>query len=270
LTISEDRAVEIFSAAVPAWYEPDTDTMVIVTPWRDDAAGRMMLRHELAHARQDQLYDLLDIRDRGFDGSQALRWVFEGDACLTEAIARRASEPPTDEPLWRALPRPVRIPGTEAERFQQQMAYQPYHLGSSSLARRYEASGWEAIDALLREPPQTTRAVWNDHPFDHETPFAPPVLPPRAVPAPAFSIGMSGLAALLRTDGDEAHLAQFWEADRFVPFEVDGEPGYHWTLRVRPGYAWQLEAALANGLPGERVETVERVGDVFVFVSIHD
>ncbi|MEM6929533.1 MAG: hypothetical protein AAF602_21515 [Myxococcota bacterium] len=270
LAISDDRAVELYSTNVPAWYEPETDTMVIASPWRDDAAGRMMLRHELAHARQDQLYDLLDMRNRGFDGSQALRWVFEGDACLTDALAVRATAPPSDEPLWRALPLPARFEGTEAERFQQQIAYQPYHWGSSSLARRFEESGWEAVDALLRDPPATTRAVWTRSAFVDEVPFGPPVLPPGAVAAPAFSIGMGGLAALLRTDGDESHLAQFWETDRFVPFELDGEPGYHWVLRVRSGHAWSFETAFANGLPGEREETVLRRGNEFVIVSVHD
>ncbi len=123
--------------------------------------------HELVHALQDQLLDgtLHDLYGAGSsDQAAAYAWVVEGDASVSEL----GPEDPFTEQLMRS-----RSWGTHALPFwwtgggitiseigMRGLAMAaPYTSGEEYVSELQQQSGWEAVNALLRDPPDSSEQL---------------------------------------------------------------------------------------------------------------
>lgn len=120
------------------------------------------IAHELAHALQDQRWDLQRSTAAavGIDSRLALQYLIEGEARLVETLFRSRSR---DSAL-------AALPDMPLEAYRDSLragdgldpelvtipVFHPYEQGAHVLAARLRAGGWEAIDRWWRHPPRST------------------------------------------------------------------------------------------------------------------
>ena len=257
LRLSDDEQVTAFTESIGAWYSPEENEIVVVTPWRADDLGRMVLRHELVHARQDQVSRRLDQPPSTLDAFAALRLVLEGDATLAALAVEHGVEPRV---LAEHLPGPGRFEGSDAERWYRHSLWRPYPRGSKAVLHHFEQGGWERVDDLLREPPSTSRKLLQ--PYGVVVPGLPDD------DRPSFTVGALMLENLLATSGFATSHARYWIDDRFVSWEQDGQLRFEWTIRTdfEDGAA-NLGRALSDGIARGRPVTVEVDGTCVILRS---
>jgi hypothetical protein len=88
----------LLGLGILGFYDPDQDAFYLLDDLGglDSVASRTTIVHELAHALQDQYYDLIKLegerrRNNDWDGITAFLDVIEGDAVATEGAYRNAS-----------------------------------------------------------------------------------------------------------------------------------------------------------------------------------
>lgn len=163
----------VFGGAVAGFYSPADDEITLVT---DEAAettqiDETTLVHEFGHAMQDQYHDLADSRFTGDtqDADLAIDGIVEGEVVYIEdQFENRCLEewdcledPPADDDEG---------PDEEPNLGILQLVLQPYFDGPVYAESLFEDGGWEAVEELMDEPPQTTREII------HREPFTPPSL----------------------------------------------------------------------------------------------
>lgn len=264
--MDDEAAVELLSRSFRGYYLPADDEIVLVTPWQDDAHGMEVLRHELAHARQDQISDRLVPASADLDAFTATKLLVEGDAVLVQLAVELGPHP---DALAPRLPRSGGVSGDPAERWLGHLVGRPYTRGSGVALRVFEAGGWAAIDALLVDPPAHSHTLLfpdarRDGSALEEEPYD---LPEGAVAQPGFRVGAHHLEVLLATRGLlEPDSLEHWVDDHLVPWERDAERGFYWSIRLaEPSSAKALADALGGFQPWGRPAGVEVVGtDVIV------
>lgn len=157
---------EVFSGAVAGFYSPADDRIVIVVD--DEEAVQVSpstLLHELGHAMQDQYDDLSDPRYTGAtqDGDLGIDGAVEGEVVYMEEVyAERCA----DE--WACTPEPTGTGGGGGDPNLGVLftVLQPYSDGAAYVDELIEDGGWEAVDELMADPPETTRETIHREPFE--------------------------------------------------------------------------------------------------------
>jgi hypothetical protein len=175
----EATVFALLEEQVAGFYDPSARHLYLAA-WVQPALQQVTLSHEIVHALQDQHFDIgrfVRHERGGGDAQMAAMAVVEGDATLTMtqdavamAAASGAEEFEGDQSRLMSAPRALR----ESLIF-------PYREGAAMCARLVRAGGFAAIDALLRNPPQSTEQVL--HP-DKLAAREPPLEVPAHVPAP--------------------------------------------------------------------------------------
>ena len=167
------------------WYDTATRSLVVV-PERSARFRRGTLLHELAHALQDQRFDLAALHERvkgDPDAGRALDALVEGEAMLAvielmhydfAAHAKLPERGPVEASLFEKL-------------FE-------YGDGSRFVAAVRERGGWAAVDALFRDPPRASVAILRPERDPHARPEPLGALPLAGTPERA---GREGAYALL-------------------------------------------------------------------------
>src|SRR5713101_3080634 len=186
------ESLRLMKSQVAGFYDPHGKQMVLVEGganlgfWNGatqfmiqrDIVGEMLLAHELTHALQDQNFNLessLDKVKNDDDRALALKSVAEGDATLAgfayaaggmdDAKADLLSANLKDLPKALAAEAPDTPLGLSAA-----LLFQ-YSEGVNFVAEAYRRGGWNAVDALYRNPPVSTHQIL--HPalyFDNHAP----------------------------------------------------------------------------------------------------
>jgi hypothetical protein len=186
------ESLKLLKSQVAAFYDPHEKQMVLVEGalsagffgnateflLRRDLVGEMVVAHELTHALQDQNFDLdhkLDAVKDDDDRALALKSVAEGDATLagftyvmggmSNANADTLVEHLKDLPQTFAAES-----GDVPEGLSEPLMFQ-YSEGVRFVAEAYRRGGWDAVDRLYEDPPQSSRQII--HPalyFDRPTP----------------------------------------------------------------------------------------------------
>jgi len=185
-------SLKLLKSQVAGFYDPHGKEMVLVEGGADlgiwnsaaqfmiqrDVVGEMLLAHELTHALQDQNFDLetsLDKVKNDDDRGLALKCVAEGDATISGfAYAMGRMDDSTADTLannLKQLPQALAadVPDTP-EGLSVPLLFQ-YSDGVRFVAEAYRRGGWSAVDALYRNPPQSSHQIL--HPslyFDSKTP----------------------------------------------------------------------------------------------------
>jgi hypothetical protein len=254
--IGEDRdATAVFDEslgdAVQGFYRPARDSLVIVSDAEQPTVSKSTLVHELVHALQDQQFGLSYGHDTR-DAQAAYDTLVEGEA---ELVTRLYLEERCGE--WSCIRPELDADAGEdgptiADRGVRLALAQPYVEGVGFVADRRAEGGWEAINDLHEDPPQTTAAtIYPDRPVDS----APTELsiPDRSADGwerfdhepVGDTLGAGALYTMLASNGvieeddptEYAHPAVAgWTGDRFVPYRNGEEYGYVWEL------AWESPA----------------------------
>jgi hypothetical protein len=140
----------------------------------------MVLAHELTHALQDQHFGvrkmLKAVKDND-DRSLALKAVLEGDATIA-GVAYIAGH--IDQPMvalvvagLAKLPETVARQSPSAPLGIREPLFFQYTDGSRFVGEAWRRGGWAAVNALYRNPPQSTQQIMQpDLYFDHPSPPA--------------------------------------------------------------------------------------------------
>jgi hypothetical protein len=255
-------SLKLLKSQVAGFYDPHGKEMVLVEGGGDlgiwnsaaqfmiqrDVVGEMLLAHELTHALQDQNFDLesgLDKVKDDDDRTLALKSVAEGDATIAGfAYAIGRMDDSTADALANNLKQLPQALAAEApntpEGLSVPLLFQ-YSDGVRFVAEAYRRGGWPAVDALYRNPPQSSHQIL--HPalyFDH--------------PAPTPRIGLAGYERIMsgwsKTDDDtygelllriilernlgkqsnEIGLASRWIADRMIILQESRSVNVIWML----------------------------------------
>jgi hypothetical protein len=181
----EQASIDLVSSQMLGFYMPESRRMVLLEG--DDAAlsqivgadgkplpfphiKEMTLAHELTHALQDQNFDLgrLEAIKHDDDRQLAFHAIVEGDATLTSILytfkglegpqARAALGEIVD--MMRAQREMVSVPDTIT--MQSQFLY---GAGTRFVGYAFKRGGFAAVDALLRNPPSSTREILDPEKF---------------------------------------------------------------------------------------------------------
>jgi len=256
------ESLKLLKDQVAGFYDPHGKEMVLVEGGADvglwnsaaqfmiqrDVVGEMLLAHELTHALQDQNFDLESSLDKVKDDDDralALKSVAEGDATLAGfgyALGRMDnSTADTLVDSLKNLPQALaaQAPGTP-EGLSVPLLFQ-YSEGARFVAEAYRRGGWPGVDALYRNPPQSSRQIL--HPARY---FDSPAPQPRIVLA-GYDRIMSGwkkadddtygelllrviLERNLGKQSKEVALASRWTADRMIILQQSRGVSVIWML----------------------------------------
>jgi hypothetical protein len=254
------KAVEdAWATQAAAYYDPDAKQFFLVMTPQDKNTLDILVAHELTHALQDQHFDLsryMRGSERNADAAIARKFVVEGDGMLS-AVVYLISEKTHVTQLSPDQIRALRgsfekfasaDTHTMAEMLKQQAAsasmdpeikksldamdsippvilvplVQSYMKGAILALDAYESGGWPAVDALFRDPPESTEQVLHPQTRLLETRDRP-----RSVTLPAFD-GYQSIASdvlgelqwsvyfgMWKHDGD-GHEEVNWGGDRYT------------------------------------------------------
>jgi len=255
-------SLKLLKSQVAGFYDPHGKEMVLVEGganlgiWNSatqfmiqrDIVGEMLLAHELTHALQDQNFDLESSLDKVKDDDDralALKSVAEGDATIAGfAYALGRMDDSAADALasnLKNLPQALaaEAPGTP-EGLSAPLLFQ-YSDGVSFVAEAYRRGGWPAVDALYRNPPQSSHQILH-----------PALYFGRSAPQPRIKLAgydqiMSGwkkadddtygelllrviLERNLGKQSNEVGLASQWTADRMIILQESRDVNVIWML----------------------------------------
>jgi len=255
-------SLKLLKSQVAGFYDPHGKEMVLVEGGADlgiwnsaaqfmiqrDIVGEMLLAHELTHALQDQNFDLesrLDKVKDDDDRTLALKTVAEGDATLAgfayslgrmdDGTAVSLTDNLKELPKALAAEAPDTPVGLSAP-----LLFQ-YSDGVRFVAEAYRRGGWPAVDALYRNPPQSSHQIL--HPALY---FDGPAPQPR-IELTGYDQIMSGwrkadddtygelllrviLERNLGKQSSELGLASQWTADRMIILQESRGVNVIWML----------------------------------------
>src|SRR5271156_5801457 len=256
------QSLKLLKSQVAGFYDPYDKEMVLVEGgdnlgfWNGatefmiqrDIVGEMLLAHELTHALQDQNFDLeasLDKVKDDDDRGLALKAVAEGDATIAGfAYAVGRMDTGVADSLTnnlKNLPQALKAEAPDTpEGLSVPMLFQ-YSDGVRFVAEAYRRGGWSAVDALYRNPPQSTHQVL--HP---ELYFDTPAVTPR-IQGAGYDQIMSGwkvadtdtfgellLSVILERNlgkqSNELGLAARWTGDRMIILQESRGVNVIWML----------------------------------------
>ncbi|HEY9157991.1 hypothetical protein [Candidatus Binatus sp.] len=256
------ESLKLLKSQVAGFYNPHGKEMVLVEGGADlgiwnsaaqfmiqrDVVGEMLLAHELTHALQDQNFDLESSLDKVKDDDDralALKSVAEGDATLAGfAYALGRMDDSTADALvdnLKDLPQALaaEAPGTP-EGLSVPLLFQ-YSEGARFVAEAFRRGGWLGVDALYRNPPQSSHQIL--HPALY---FDNPAPQPR-IELAGYDRIMSGwkkadddtygelllrviLERNLGKQSNELGLASRWTADRMIILQESRDVNVIWML----------------------------------------
>ncbi|CAN5270867.1 hypothetical protein BH18GEM1_BH18GEM1_04770 [soil metagenome] len=269
-----DLAVRLYTEQVAGYYDPQAKTFYLAD-WLPRLLQRAVVAHEATHALQDQHFDLarwLEAVPPSEDVALARAAVVEGDAmtAMLAYLVVPAGGSLADLPDIGRL-----LEGGSAKAAQgfptferapaalQRLLLFPYVEGSAFVLAAFREGGWEAVDLLYREPPQSTEQILHPERYwgARDAPRGP-ATPEGTGRAPLLIEGSWGelgtqlvLAGALG-DSAAAVAARGWDGDRYALYgSPSNPPAYAWTLlwdspRAAARFAAAYAQATAARFPG--------------------
>lgn len=242
------QAIELLSQQAVGFYDPDSGEVVV----RGDVADslgpqeQITVAHELEHALIDQHVGLPEIGpDAGDDDELLTRLsVMEGGAVLVQN--RFASGTLSSDQRMELGSGPQVQASREAleavpHQLRRQLVF-PYEEGFAFVCHVYNEGGWEAVNELLADPPESSAAVLFPGRLDEGAPEALDLGSPLEgwEPVEETTFGLAELMWLLEAPGD----------DREATVEPAGQRASAWDGGVirtlRQGERVAVELAMAQ------------------------
>jgi hypothetical protein len=145
---------------VLGFYQPSTERLIIVSE-SDPATleGELTLAHELVHAVQDQQFNLSSLPSGTMDTVNARNGLVEGDATVVENAYRRNCESGEWECVSTEGTTTAGAPGTGFHFGVYYTGFFPYAEGPTFVQYHHDRGGWDAIDAMYDDLPETSAEV---------------------------------------------------------------------------------------------------------------
>lgn len=182
----EAEVYRLIQSQIAGYYDPDAKIMFLMADLSDEEAD-VTLAHELVHALQDQHYDLgpkLDFRPDGNDLQSAIHCLAEGDATslMLDYTLRHQEQDAlavSDERLRLEIVTSMAVSPELASfpRVLRDSLVAPYVDGILFVHALRRRGGWAAVDAVWRNPPQTTEQVLHLDKLDAREPSEPLSVP---------------------------------------------------------------------------------------------
>ncbi|MCJ0619996.1 Hvo_1808 family surface protein [Haloarcula hispanica] len=249
---SSDEIDDTLSTTVQGYYSPSEDEIVIVSPTETPQIDRRTLSHELVHALQDQHFGLNGSAETQ-DTQLSRQGVTEGEANYVRILyERRCGDG------WGCIALPDRTSddggSSDGDDASQQpsyneglftVLYQPYVTGPRFVDQVRADGGWDAVDALHDDFPDSTEQVLHPEKYPDEEPVNVSVADRSSDEWSRFdhdpvgdTVGETSIYAMMyhngQTEGDrysyESEISAGWGGDLVVPYR-NGSGGY--------GYVWE-------------------------------
>ena len=184
------QSLKFLSSQIIGFYEPEQKEMVVVkgglgehlltSGHLTNRQEQMVFAHELTHALQDQHFGVKKMLEKvkdDDDRSLALKAVLEGDATIAGAgyIAGQVDDPMIALIVTSLAKLPEKAlhqaPGVPLG-IREPLFFQ-YADGSRFVGEAWRRGGWAAVNALYRNPPESTQQIMQPALyFDHPSPPA--------------------------------------------------------------------------------------------------
>ena len=169
---------DLYGEQVAGFYDGDTEEMVV--PATDEALTALQkatLVHELTHALTDQRLEFSDrfdalIEEERFDEVTAFQSVIEGDATLTEVLYITGLPFEEQQAVLAESFAADRTVFDGAPSFIQGALLFPYDSGFSFTQRLYDIGGFDEINRVYLEPPNSTEQIITPRDFERDLPRA--------------------------------------------------------------------------------------------------
>lgn len=155
-------ADSVDQASIEAFYS--RGVLWVVDEMLDSSQLDLTIAHELAHALQDQRWDLRKLyrSQRGLDQRLSLQYLLEGEARLVESLYAHPTASP--EKILEHLPHlsleafrdTLRLAQGLDPEFVTLPTYHTYEQGARALALRRSRGGWKAVDEWFAQPPSSS------------------------------------------------------------------------------------------------------------------
>ncbi len=286
---TETILLDMIKESVQGIYDPKQKALLIGAHV-DDGQLPMVVGHEIAHGLQDMHFNLRDKQKplRGQTDAEAARtMLIEGDA-QASYLAWVAGEGGLslvgDDMLEATNNLTLDIPATVEHAILRRSLLMPYAFGTTTVVRLARQDGWQAVDQLYQQLPQTSEQMLHLDKLRAREP-AIVVEPDMAAIAAAFphmdviwqdTIGEASLLAMLAEVESSVAAREHaggWGGDRYVA--LDRRDHRAMVPMIAGALAWDTKqdaeafepafrTYLDRVMPGQYV--VERRGGTVVFV----
>ena len=246
-------------ASVLGYYSPSNDSIVLISegdlPTFD---GEETLAQEVAHALQDQLFDIAELRRSvetrdGFNGQNG---VIEGDGNLIDELYVQECES-----NWSCIPAPNGSSsssdiGSDFNWGIYFMEFLPYSDGPGFIEYYYDRGGWDRIDEMYQDPPQSSEQVIFPAKYESDPPenvtladetagtwerVRPEPQRPDGVQPHYDTLGMASLSSMfMATNYDDYNSSALVSPFEFLNFDdsgnVDSSDPINYTLTWTDGW----------------------------------
>ncbi|MFB6224599.1 MAG: Hvo_1808 family surface protein [Haloarcula sp.] len=271
---SSDEIDDTLSTTVQGYYSSSKGEIVIVSPTETPQIDRRTLSHELVHALQDQHFGL-NGSAKTQDTQLSRQGVTEGEANYVRILyEQRCGDG------WGCIGLPDRTNnGDDGESSSQKpsyndglftVLYQPYVTGPRFIDQIRSGGGWNAVDALHDDIPDSTEQVLHPEKYPGEKPVNVSVADRSTDEWSRFdhepvgdTVGETSIYATMyhngQTEGDrysyESEISAGWGGDLVVPYR-NGSGGYGYVWETR----WDTEEDAAEFSQAYRAALTEEHG----------
>lgn len=166
----EHGVIEFYVSQIGGYYDPDTKRLVMAE-WIPASVQEGVVRHELTHALQDQLYGLDQFLDpKGDNGDQLLAFasLVEGDATavMSDIDRMQRAQPPLAKSRSVTMGQgghtgPIAAPTSPAHFPQalESIILFPYTHGIQFVHALLRSGGYAAVDAAFASPPRSSHEI---------------------------------------------------------------------------------------------------------------
>lgn len=169
-----DQLASNRAASVLGFYSPTEDKIVIISDNQDVLQmNEFTLSHELAHALQDQHFNISRYQRRTEDENNAISGIIEGDAHYVEKLyAERCNS--VGNPWNGTCVRPSGSGsaggGPNFHIGLYLVSFQPYSDGPGFVHQLRQEGGWEAVNQVYANPPASAEQVVHPEKYPDEKP----------------------------------------------------------------------------------------------------
>ncbi|RME47115.1 MAG: hypothetical protein D6795_14535 [Deltaproteobacteria bacterium] len=233
--------LDLLTEQVAGFYDPKVKTFFLAD-WIDPAMQEPIIAHELTHALQDQHFDLEKriVRDRENDDRSLARMALvEGEGVavmfdfLLTPIGMHFADLPNLTPL---IEQQMGLAETTfqklggAPRIVREELLFPYTAGAGFVQAALQRGSWKRIDAIYEDLPLSTEQVLHPARYfeERDLPIELSLAPLEERFGAAFFrnvLGELGFRVLFEAYFERetaARLAEGWDGDRFLAWDVDG------------------------------------------------
>lgn len=243
---------DLLSEQIAGYYDPETGQMVVVQGADADglsANDEITFAHETVHALQDQHFDLMavqgDIESMTDDEYLAMNGLIEGDATLAQVLYM-VEQPGLMDDAQAELGELDTSQLDSAPLYMSESLLFPYDAGGLFVMDIYQDGGWDAVNEMYENPPQTTEQILHPEAYRNgeaalEVTLVDPVgmLGADWVTLDDNSFGEFMTGVFLKNSGasdrDAENAAEGWGGDAYYVVGNDDETALVWSS------AWDSE-----------------------------